>query len=232
MNASGQAALAARLEAKAVALSRRCVEAMYRDPFWDRRFGERGRRHAEADSRHHVQYAVSALRADDIGIFRHYARWLRGVLAVRGMCSWHLAESFRQLALALAAESIAGAEGAVAVLDEGARALRYVDGPAGALAHAADAIRADVQAAVPLAAPYRLDELMSFLADSVALDHRTGFAAHVAFLEATLAADNPEREALARTLTALQHTARARLGPAQWAAVEGAPVPAENDTPP
>ena len=46
--------LASQLEAQADALARHSIAAMYADPFWDARFGARGRRFAEEDGVHHV----------------------------------------------------------------------------------------------------------------------------------------------------------------------------------
>jgi hypothetical protein len=42
-------------------LSRRAIEEMYRDPFWEDRFGARGRKFAAEDGEHHVVYLVQAL---------------------------------------------------------------------------------------------------------------------------------------------------------------------------
>ncbi|RYZ07557.1 MAG: hypothetical protein EOO73_11300 [Myxococcales bacterium] len=197
------ASLTTELETKIVALSRRCIQAMYEDPFWMARFGERGRRHAEQDSEFHVKYIASALRADDVALFENYARWLRGVLASRGMCSWHLSESFRQLAAAMHAEGVAEPEPALAVLDAGRAALHYQTGDAAPLA---------VQSTTTLGAlrdrlgedSYRLEELWSFLLDSVDRQDASAFRGHVDFLSRTLVADEAERLKLARTLSALQ----------------------------
>ena len=55
--------LADTIEVCARALADRTLTAMYRNPFWDDRFGEWGRRFAEEDNLHHVSYLVQALRA-------------------------------------------------------------------------------------------------------------------------------------------------------------------------
>ncbi len=52
----GGAVLRDDLEALTPALSRRCTDAMYADPFWQARFGQRGRHHADEDSGYHVRY--------------------------------------------------------------------------------------------------------------------------------------------------------------------------------
>jgi hypothetical protein len=201
-------ALVEQLDERRSALSRRCIEAMYRDPFWQARFGDRGRRHAEEDSAYHVQYASSALRADDVEIFRNYARWLRGVLAARGMCSWHLAESFRQLAIAIRDEAIVGADAAVAILVDGERCLAYAEGEAARF----DARRtAIVRRAEEQPRSYRATELASFVADALARGDGDVLAAHVAFLRGTLARGE-ERAALESTLRALVEATEAELG--------------------
>jgi hypothetical protein len=168
---------------------------MYRDPFWQARFAERGRRHAEEDAAFHLKYVSAALREQDLGVFRHYAVWLRGVLAARGMCSLHLGESFRQLTLALGEEGIAHAELAAEVLAAGVRALVYADGDAGELEAHADVLRERDG--------YRVEELVSFLLDGIARGDGATFCAHVAFLDARLAGPS-EREALRQTLVALK----------------------------
>ena len=50
--------LADALEARAQTLAERALKEMYANPFWDERFGERGRQFALADNRHHVSYLV------------------------------------------------------------------------------------------------------------------------------------------------------------------------------
>lgn len=184
------------LEEKKAALALRCIDAMYADPFWHARFAERGRRHAEEDAAFHLKYVSAALREQDLGVFRHYTVWLRGVLASRGMCSWHLSESFRQLTLALSEEGILYAEPAAQVLATGVRALAYVDGEAGELETHADVLRG--------CDGYRVEELVSFLLDGVARGDSNAFRSHVEFLDGRLATGQTERAALRATLAALE----------------------------
>jgi hypothetical protein len=197
--------LAVELETKRGELARRCIDAMYRDEFWPKRFGDRGRQHAEQDSAYHVKYVVAALRADDSRVFQNYAVWLRGVLAARGMCSWHLTESFRELGIAMVDEGIAGRDRAISVLNDGARALDYVEGPAGALQARAAELRTRVQSALETQ-PYRLDELCSFLLDGLARVDSLMLAKHATFLRQSLA-DEDERHRLELTLAALGEAA-------------------------
>lgn len=194
--------LVSELEAKIVPLSQRCIQAMYEDPFWMARFGERGRKHAEADSEYHVKYVAAALREADVTVFENYARWLRGVLASRGMCSWHLAESFRQLARAMHAEGVTEPAPALAVLRAGGAALDYEAGAAAPLAAQSSELAALRDSLGNDA--YRLDELWSFLLDAVDRDDAPAFRAHVDFLGRALVADDDERSRLACTLSALQ----------------------------
>ncbi|HET9957007.1 MAG TPA: hypothetical protein VFQ61_21070 [Polyangiaceae bacterium] len=195
--------LATRLEQNIGPLSRRCTEAMYGDPFWSARFGARGRAHAEADSGYHVKYVAAALRADDVTVFKKYALWLRGVLVSRNMCSWHLAESFRQLTLAMRAEHLEGVDRAAEVMHEGALALGYQAGDAGELT----AHLANIERQAQPESCYRIAELLSFLADGLAHSDDRTFACHVTFLNDTLARDASEHRALLDTLRTLREAA-------------------------
>lgn len=120
-------ALATALEALAPELTKRVLDTMYEDPFWLARYGARGRKHAEADSRYHVSYLAEALRSSDPRVMTRYATWLRSVLVSRGMSSQHLAENFALLASALS-DALPRTELACAYLDEARAALRYEQG--------------------------------------------------------------------------------------------------------
>lgn len=196
MKSQATAQLLEALEQKKAALALRCIDAMYQDPFWQVRFAERGRRHAEEDAVFHLKYVSAALREQELAIFSHYSVWLRGVLAARGMCSFHLSESYRQLTLALAEEGIPQAEPAAAVLATGMRALVYVDGDAGELEAGSDSLRE--------LGGYRVKELVSFLLDGIARGDASAFRVHVEFLDSRLASEPSERDALRSTLSALE----------------------------
>ena len=99
------------LKARARELSQQVLDRMYENPFWMERYGERGRRFANEDSLHHIDYLDQALAAGDAGVFTRYARWLRSVLVSRGMCTEHLAENFRLLAEAIATTDCPTANG-------------------------------------------------------------------------------------------------------------------------
>jgi len=202
--------LASRLEARAPALSLRCTNAMYLDPFWRARFGGRGRRHADEDSAFHVQYVVASLRSDDAGIFRGYAGWLRGVLAPRGMCSWHLAESFRQLTVAIRDEAIEGARPACAILADGVRSLAYASGDAGVFEARSEAIATRARRVLGSDA-YRVDELLSFVGDTIDRGDDRSLASHLDFLRVVLAGAAGAGAALERTVGAIAAAAAAEL---------------------
>lgn len=210
MSSSGPS-LIEELGSKRVVLARRCIEAMYADPFWMARFGERGRRHAEQDSEYHVKYVLSALHAGDDGVFASYARWLRGVLTSRGMCSWHLTESFRQLTEAMRVEGIAAPEAAIRVLRVGADALTYTTGAAASWSAptAPNPLRTELGEDA-----YRLEELWSFCLDSLDRDDPSAFRAHVRFVDRALATTEASPRRLRRTLGAFERLlspAHARL---------------------
>src|ERR1043165_7247139 len=90
--------LAARLEAHAEELVRESLEAMYRDPFWLERFGERGRKFAREDRMYPLKYLPAALSIGATQTLEDYARWLQRVLTTRGMCTLHIEENFARLA--------------------------------------------------------------------------------------------------------------------------------------
>lgn len=122
-------ALSERLQAMASRLGERATREMYEDPFWQARFGSRGREMAEKDSQFHLAYLVQALAAEDPSVFESYARWLQTLLVSRGMCSRHIAESFERLARAIE-DDVNDAGPALDVLRAGQRALVYPTGPA------------------------------------------------------------------------------------------------------
>lgn len=216
------ARLASELEERKDALSRRCIDAMYRDPFWMARFGERGRRHAEEDAAYHVEYVVAALRSEEVALFERYARWLRTVLVVRGMCSWHLAESFRQLASALYEERVPEPEAALAVLHAGRAALSYGAPRAAPFEDRAaelEALRARLGADA-----CRLDELWSFTLDSWVRGDAAPLRAHLEFLRRSVLTAPGDDQRLTLTLRALRQLLASESAPelADWLGRGGA----------
>lgn len=162
--------LRASLTAHARELSQRVLDRMYENPFWQERYGARGRQFADEDSLFHLKYLDQALAADDAAVFEKYARWLRGILVSRGMCSEHLAENFRLLSDEIDTLGLPAASAATAILDRGARSLTYTDGPAGLLESRRHVLLAAVEQS-PAAAAMREDDrryLVSYFLDAAA----------------------------------------------------------------
>jgi hypothetical protein len=185
------------------ALSRAVIAEMYRNPFWQARFGDRGRRHADDDGDFHVRYLVEAMRADSPAVMVNYGRWLRSVLVPRGMCTRHLGDNFARLRAAIAAAKLRGGESAVAMLAAAEAGLAYdAPGPR-ALQDRAARLAAVAVEAMRDRYPYRhpeggadgwascLDDALyhlSYLADAVAADDVRLFTDYVHFVARFLAA--------------------------------------------
>ena len=179
------------------ALSQRVLADMYLDPFWAERFGTRGRRHADEDSDFHLKYLARALQHGDPGVLVRYARWLREVLATRGMCTRHLADNFQRLARAIEDLAWPGGEAAVDYLRTAEASLRYADGPECAVQEMANALAVEVEQAHRARHPggwahtaarepgaFREDILnfVSYLADALAMGSPATLAAHTSWL--------------------------------------------------
>jgi hypothetical protein len=121
-------ALAERIEAKASELGRRAIAEMYQNPFWQERFGARGREMSDQDSQFHLSYLIQALTASQPEVLTRYARWLQTLLVSRGMCSRHIDENFERLARAIG-EQISEPEPAIELLRAARQALIYERGP-------------------------------------------------------------------------------------------------------
>lgn len=172
--------LADRIEAQAADLARRSIDAMYADPFWDARFGARGRAFAQEDGVHHAEYLARALRTGDASPLLKYARWLQVVLVTRGMTSRHIADNFHRLADAIRAAGLPEAGAARTMLDHAVLALRHDGKTAAAVQDASRQIAEDAVVALRgvhlgeemIEAEWieALEVLVSYLADSMALD--------------------------------------------------------------
>lgn len=176
--------LTAELQAHAEALTTRVLDDMYADPFWDARYGERGRKFAHEDGLHHISYVIQALSANDDGVFTKYARWLRSVLVSRGMCTSHIIDNFERLRRALA-ECVPNSEPARAVLRSGVEALQYRGGPAAELTAAAARITDAVAPAADSGGSWRRNEaekLLSYLADGLESGRSDRFTEHARWL--------------------------------------------------
>jgi hypothetical protein len=183
------------LNAEASALTQRVLDRMYENPWWMERYGERGRRFANEDSLHHVQYLDQALASGEGNVFVRYAFWLRSVLVSRGMCSEHLAENFRLMAEELTARPLAGttagaAAEAIDILRRGADALRYTEGAAATLdRHHARLLQAIE--GTPGGAAMREDDrrhLVSYLIDAAATGNAQFFTEFAARFDPAAAA--------------------------------------------
>jgi hypothetical protein len=181
------------------------------DPFWWERFGERGRRFADADGRYHVRYLAEALRLGSPATLQEYARWLREVLTARGMCTLHLVENLGRLATVLVGRD-ASLGLAAEFLRAAAAGLAYADGPAGALQARADdvaeAAAAEVAGQEPSqaagdAAWREARHLVSYVADSLASGRADLLTAHLRWLAGALP-KRPDGPDPARLFDAMQ----------------------------
>lgn len=218
------AVLLERLRAATPVLNLAAVDEEYADPFWWDRYGERGRRFMLADGQHHYGYVAEAVAGGSTALMIRYARWLRGVLVSRGMCSEHLADGFRIRARLLAERGWKDVAPALAAFAVGEAALRHDEGPAAG-------VLPEPGARLPLAGEgivgtdaerqHEARTLLSYLADALAegrpqilLEHlawRRGFderrgrpAGHtpalLRALASTLPAASPAAELLAQAL--------------------------------
>jgi hypothetical protein len=219
--------LADTIEVCARALADRTLTAMYRNPFWDDRFGERGRRFAEEDNLHHVSYLVQALRAGSAALLTGYARWLQQVLTTRGMCSRQLAENFGRLAASIQDEGIEDAGPALTLLDAASAALTYDGGASRAVQLAAGPVAARAAATMLVRQPTwrrllgdggraRCDDdvltLLSYMADSLANGRPELFADHVRWAADFYARQGLPQGYVREALASLDEALQAALG--------------------
>jgi hypothetical protein len=218
------AALARSLKVKSAEISRRALAAMYEDPFWTARFGDRGRRFTQEDGQHHVTYLIESLTAGDPGVLVRYIQWLNTVLVTRGMCSRHVMDHVQCLADAIEAEGIPDPEPALSMLRAAKDALLYAGGFERAVQEAAAAIAAEAAAALlashpawrepaenPLAKRLGLrafiereaEILLSYLADAVHLADASLFARHIRWAAAHFAQTGASPDQVAETLAAI-----------------------------
>lgn len=203
-------ALVRELQAQATALTLRVAGELYRDPFWDARFGARGRKFTEEDGQYHISYLVQSLAAQDPEVLARYGCWLRSVLTTRGMCTRHLAENFERLALAVG-ELHVDAQLAVNYLYAARDALHRELGSAQPLAEASERLTEGVCSWLDSAGntprtealrqqlPQRISSLLSYLADALALGQAQQLVAHVSWLDSWLG-QQPAGQGLAAQL--------------------------------
>jgi len=68
------------------------VAEMYRNPFWEARYGAAGRARSLEDARYNLDQLASVLELGIPDELVYYYRWLRDVLVLRGMCTQHIVE--------------------------------------------------------------------------------------------------------------------------------------------
>ena len=207
-------------------LTGRVLDEMYANPFWQERFGDRGRRHAGQDGHSHLQYVVEALVAADARVFTEYASWLRGVLVARGMCSRHLVDNFGRLASAIDQEPWPDRDRAVGILRAGTEALVHTSGDAGAIDAVRGALARDTAALLFTGHPEwlertgdlgrarcvdDLDYHLSYLADALAFAERERFVAHLVFVAGFLGRRAVPIGHLRDSLIAMAAVIRSRL---------------------
>jgi hypothetical protein len=203
--------LAARIRAARLEVTRDGLEAMYRDPYWLDRFGERGRAFALEDGLHHVNYLCNALWIGNPETLENYARWLQNVLTTRGMCTLHAEENFARLADALRARDLDEGEAASRFLAAAREALRYRAAGAG-LQEAGSRLAAKAAEGMGTARLREAAALASFLADAAALSTTTSLLLHVAWLRAYHARIGVFDEVLPRMLDRLAAGVRELAG--------------------
>jgi hypothetical protein len=210
--------LADQLQAHAEALVERALQAMYANPFWEERFGERGRQFARTDNHHHLSYLALALRVGSPEPLARYARWLQEVLTTRGMCTRHLSANFAWLADAISAEGLEGGDEARAYLRAAQEALLYPADPARALQAVATQVAGRALQTLYARRPEWLDRWgeagrnrcaddlvyhLSYLTDALALGRAELFAEYVAWVVGFLARRSIPVEHLVEALEAI-----------------------------
>jgi hypothetical protein len=210
--------LADEIEVRADTLVERALIAMYTNPFWQERFGERGREFARTDGHHHAAYLVLALRAGSPESLTRYARWVQAILTTRGMCSRHLAQNFARLAEAIDTEGFQHADRARAYLNEAQEALGYPHDPARAVQASATDVAGRAVEIIAANHPERLDGSdesgragwvddlayqVSYLADALALERTDLFAEYVVWTAGALQRRAIPAEQVAEALAAI-----------------------------
>ena len=171
------------------------MRRMYEDPFWDARWGERGRKVALQDGLHHLSYLDAALTANDAGVLIKYAQWLRSVLVPRGVCSLHLAENLARIGEVVAERGLDSDGRARKFLAEACAGLRYAEG--------FDEAKVAREAALALpAGSHELCVLTSYLGDALASNDPEQFQLYLAWARPWYAQRGLDANALLSALRA------------------------------
>lgn len=218
--------LADIIEMQGQALAEWALARMYEDPFWDARFGERGRRFSREDGLTHVRYLAEALRSSGDTIEK-YARWLQTLVTSRGICTRHIEQNFVRLSEAIALD-----------VDESAPAQELLAAARAALAYPAEGPTAharkvqDASAAIAKAwheslggkpAPSRdeLETLVSYLADALAAGKNAVMADHMKWAVPFYAQRGVPATRWRETIAALGRLLSAHLPPDAVTATSG-----------
>jgi hypothetical protein len=213
-------AAAATIRREREALAEQIIAEMYRNPFWEARYGASGRARSLEDARFNLGQLASVLdlRIPDELVF--YYRWLRDVLVVRGMCTQHIVEIVETMRAAVEPHA---PEGARATLNAWLRAvegrLGYDQPVAAALGAAREAILGDAVARLDAASgrasgPREARDLgyhLSYLTDAFGMEQPALFPTYTGWVTGFLAARNVSAAGLRAVLEALGAAAAAAV---------------------
>lgn len=116
-------------------------EQLYANPFWDARYGERGRQAGRKDLGYHVDALSTALSAGDPGMYARDFEWFRTAIVLRGACTRHVIETLDALSAGYRLELPAEAwEWIEPYQSAAALALRYAHPVCQALDQVADTV--------------------------------------------------------------------------------------------
>ena len=199
--------LIALLRTHAGRMNARVLSEMYENPFWEERYGARGRRFAQEDGDSHLAHLVLALESHSPAMLVSYAQWLQRVLTTRGMCSRHLAENLERLAAAIRDERWDGGALAIEYLDRARESLRHTSEPARSVEEAAPMLaRAAVEDLAAGELPRGREDvldLVSYAADALWNERPDLFGEHLAWYRGFLGRRGVEPDTLPRVLAVL-----------------------------
>ena len=89
--------LCARIEAVREQLVERVLADLYPNPFWDDRYGQRGRQLCREDNHYHLDFMVASIRLNSPSALADYYKWLQLLLVRRGMCTYHIRQNMDQM---------------------------------------------------------------------------------------------------------------------------------------
>jgi hypothetical protein len=87
----------AAVEAVRAMLVDRVLADMYPNPFWDDRWGARGRALCQDDNHHHLNYLIAAIRTNSSDAITAYYKWLQILLVNRGLCTYHIRQNMERM---------------------------------------------------------------------------------------------------------------------------------------